>query len=263
MDVGVSGPLRARRTIASGTARPLDGPEPTWAANTVPATRPLASTSGPPELPCVTSTAKRSHLALDRALPIGVLARHQPGEAQPSRRSRAGRRSPDSRPPPTGVPRRGRALELQGSSASGPRRAARRCRCAARSARRSRRSSAPPTSLTAVSSEPATTWAFVTTSPVRRPSPIPGCPSRRRCSGPARRCAPRPAGASRGSPRGGTRTFASGPRTSGVGSIRRRELRSGPLGGNVSFSAVSTVEFWIASRRLAVLLAAGGERHRA
>ena len=44
-------------------------------------------------------------------------------------------------------------------------------------------------------------------------------------------------------------TSASGPRTSGLGSIRRSTFRSGPDGGKASFSAARIDERWTASRR--------------
>ena len=96
-----------------------------------------------------------------------------------------------------------------------------------------------------MSRSPATTCAFVTTSPSPATQPEPSTP--RPHAVPSTFTTLPAASSTSGSlsiPRAGGATFASGPSIFGKGSSRRRELSSGPEGGRIVLSRCRIVERW-------------------
>ena len=106
-----------------------------------------------------------------------------------------------------------------------------------------------PPSRTVVSSSPATTCAFVTTSPGAATQPEPATPSPQAL--PSTFTTPAAASwtsGSRAMPARGGATPASGPSIRGNGSRRRSEFSSGPDGGRTVLSRWRIAERWTSIR---------------
>ena len=212
-------------------------------------TRPRPSTIGPPELPW--RTRPRSDVMVRRTGPRPYASWETTVEVWPTRPGRT------SYGPSSGKPRIAAEVPAsapvlnrsRGAPASpGTRSSARSLRASNQIASVSSRSPSPPT-CTVVSSWPATTWAFVTTTPLPATQPLPctprpqAVPSTRTTLRPARRTS-----GSRAMAESGGGTFGAGPSISGNGSKRASACRIGPDGGRRSFSSLRIAERWIGSR---------------
>ena len=227
-------PRWGRRSRRAGRRRP-------WRAKPSPSTRPVASTSGPPELP------ERTRPRSGRSSGAPARARRRPrSDARASRPTRAGAhvvrarcagsraRAPRSRRGGLERERAARGARRPGDAqdrdvvASGRRRP--------RARRSARPGAAHLDARVVLAGDDVRVRHHEPVAP--RPSPSPRRRARTRCRAPARRCAaaPRPPGRARSPPAAAARR-ASGPRCAGNGSKRASALRSGPDGGSTALSA--------------------------
>ena len=160
---------RGARARAGRRSRPS---EPIRAAKTVVSTRPRALTAGPPELPCRTRPPRLVIVRVTGPSAVGVVG--DDGRRAADAAGRGGERAVvrDSRGSRPRVPGSASARR-SGGTPSGPRRAARRRRCAGRTRPRGVRKRSPPDARPSCSSWPATTCAAVTTRPRRATQPLP------------------------------------------------------------------------------------------